>query len=61
MFGFDDADTQTLINLVYTPELTLDYDPLLLPDFQKTIPSEQWAKRLENLHHRFDTTQHIIQ
>lgn len=61
MFGYDDRASSTLINSVYTPEITLDYDPLLLPDFQKKISSEQWAKRLENMHDHYDTTQHIVQ
>ncbi|KAK0671959.1 a85abab4-79ca-4c16-abac-08a1ebe8aeba [Cercophora samala] len=63
MFAFDDAATATLINEVYAPIITLSYDKLLLGDefHQKRMPSEQWAKSLEHMHDRFDTTEHIIQ
>lgn len=60
MFGFDDRATSTLIDLVYTHEILIQYDPLLI-DFNKKVSSEEWAARLEHMHDRFDTTQHIVQ
>jgi hypothetical protein len=60
MFGFDDRATSTLIDQVYTPEILVYYDPHLL-NFHERMPSEEWAKRLETMHDRYDTTQHIIQ
>lgn len=63
MFAFDDAATETLINDVYAPVIELSYDKLLLGDefHQKKISSEEWAKSLEHMHDKFDTTEHIIQ
>ncbi|KAK4173765.1 a85abab4-79ca-4c16-abac-08a1ebe8aeba [Triangularia setosa] len=63
MFAFDDRATSTLIDHVYAPVITLSYDKLLLGDdfHQKKMPSEQWAKSLEHMHDKFDTTEHIIQ
>ncbi|KAL2145174.1 hypothetical protein VTI28DRAFT_7810 [Corynascus sepedonium] len=60
MYGFDDRATSTLIDLVYTHDILIQYDPLLI-DFNKKVSSEEWAARLEHMHDRFDTTQHIVQ
>lgn len=45
------------------PVIELSYDKLLLGDefHQKKISSEEWAKSLEHMHDKFDTTEHIIQ
>lgn len=61
MFSYDERATSTLIEQVYAPEITLNYDTLLLGNGPETVPSHEWAKKLENLHDRFDTTQHIVQ
>lgn len=61
MLAFDERAIETLINQVYTPEITLNYDPLLLGGKPEKVPSETWAKRLEHMHDHYDTTQHIIQ
>lgn len=60
LIAYDERDTSTLIHSVYAPEITLNYDARL-GGHPETVPSEQWAKRLEHMHDGYDTTQHIIQ
>lgn len=60
MHLFDTGATTETISTVYTPEIHLDYDPLL--GFKpEIISSEEWAKRLDKIHEPYDETQHIIQ
>ncbi|KAH8194548.1 hypothetical protein TruAng_011283 [Truncatella angustata] len=61
MFAFDQRATLVLVNRVYTPEIILDYDTLLIGKGIENIASSEWAKRLETMHDHFDTTQHIVQ
>ncbi|KAK6856614.1 hypothetical protein PG995_006801 [Apiospora arundinis] len=60
MFAYDERDSETLVNFVYTPEVTINYDTSLLGNGSEDMSSTEWAKRLEHLHDRFDTTQHIV-
>ncbi|KAK6839940.1 hypothetical protein PG987_005806 [Apiospora arundinis] len=60
MFAYDERDSETLVNAVYTPEVTINYDATLLGNGSEDMSSTEWAKRLEHLHDRFDTTQHIV-
>jgi hypothetical protein len=61
MFAFDQRATSVLVNRVYTTEIILDYDTLLIGKGIENIASSEWAKRLETMHDHFDTTQHIVQ
>ncbi|KAK8074102.1 hypothetical protein PG994_005001 [Apiospora phragmitis] len=61
MFAYDERDSEALVNSVYAPEVTINYDTSLLGKGAETMPNTEWAKRLEHLHDRFDTTQHIVQ
>ncbi|KAK8098809.1 SnoaL-like domain-containing protein [Apiospora kogelbergensis] len=61
MIAYDEHDSMTLVNSVYTPQVTINYDASLLGSGAEDMPSTEWAKRLEHLHDRFDTTQHIVQ
>lgn len=60
MHSFDTRATSTLINLVYAPEVHLDYDPLL-GGSPEVVSSEVWAKKLEHIHDPYDSTQHVVQ
>ena len=60
MFSIDTKASSTIINSVYASEVYLDYDPLL-GGSPELISSEDWAKRLEQIHDPYDSTQHLIQ
>ena len=60
MHSFDTKATSTLIDLVYAPEVHLDYDPLL-GGKPEVVSSEEWAKKLEHIHDPYDSTQHVVQ
>ncbi|KAG9587540.1 hypothetical protein KCU77_g9047, partial [Aureobasidium melanogenum] len=60
MYAFDNKDSSLLIDQVYTPEIHLDYDNLLLGGKPEVITSKAWADRLEHMHDAYDTTQHTV-
>lgn len=56
MFAYDERDSEALVKSVYAPEVTINYDTSLLGKGTGDLPSTEWARRLEHLHDRFDTT-----
>ncbi|KAK7917765.1 hypothetical protein PG985_011373 [Apiospora marii] len=60
MFAFDERDSEALVKSVYAPEVTINYDATLLGRGAEDMSSREWARRLEHLHDRYDTTQHIV-
>ncbi|KAG9518833.1 hypothetical protein KCU93_g8323, partial [Aureobasidium melanogenum] len=60
MYAFENKDSSLLIDSVYTPEIYLDYDTLLLGGKPEVITSKAWADRLEHMHDAYDTTQHTV-
>ncbi|KAG9858932.1 hypothetical protein KCU98_g279, partial [Aureobasidium melanogenum] len=60
MYAFDNNNSSLLIDQVYTPEIHLDYDTLLLGGKPEIISSKAWADRLEHMHDAYDTTQHTV-
>jgi hypothetical protein len=63
MFAYDHRLplTPTLINQVYTPDITINYPKRLIGSGSEEMSSQTWAERLEHFHDEYDTTEHIIQ
>lgn len=63
MFAFDHhlPLTKTLIEQVYTSNITINYPKRLIGSGAEEMTSQIWAERLEHFHNEYDTTEHIIQ
>jgi hypothetical protein len=51
----------TLVNQVYTPNITINYPRRLIGNGKEEMTSQTWAERLEHFHDGFDSTEHVIQ
>lgn len=56
MYAFDNKDSSLLIDQVYTSEIHLDYDTLLLDGKPEVTTSKAWAERLKHMHDAYDHT-----
>ncbi|POS70418.1 hypothetical protein DHEL01_v211188 [Diaporthe helianthi] len=59
MHGFDSRCVADLVDLVYTPEIFLDYDSRM-GGRPRTTTSAEWAKKVARLHAEDDFTQHLV-
>lgn len=59
MHAFDSRVVADLVDLVYTPEILLDYDSRM-GGRPRTTTSEEWATKVARLHAEDDFTQHLV-
>ncbi|KAL7755537.1 hypothetical protein ACKLNR_014635 [Fusarium oxysporum f. sp. zingiberi] len=59
MHAFDSGSISDLVDKVYTPEIFLDYDPLM-GGRPRTTTSEEWAEKVKHIHSPYEFTQHIV-
>ncbi|KAG5748739.1 hypothetical protein H9Q69_010966 [Fusarium xylarioides] len=59
MHAFDSRSVSDLVDKVYTPEIFLDYDPLM-GGRPRTTTSNEWAEKVKDIHSPYEFTQHIV-